>query len=516
MLTNLIKKHQAAKEVKEVKSRINPLKRISVLLLILGLFVVLAVPAVKFTIGKFHYEKGRSLSSNGQYSQAVQALEKALSWQPKDAAILYELGMVHLKTALDMDGVLQGAMAAKAVESFAQAQTLNPLEPETAYGLARASELLGEQNREQTLAAYHRAVELWPNNSLYRRAFARELYRQGKEEELLATLQILGGIDPASVGQLQREPYWSDDAQQAVIAGLQQAIAQNIVPRQAHMALAAILEKQEKWPEAALAYQNGMSYELHRNTEHDFYRLGGLLLRVDGDEAVKVMLQGLAQSSTRERDLERLYNIFKDGVETEFQLGFYRQVRERFPLTYRLEILMARTLIDAGQCDAAKEILEKEALQEEAPEIWYWLARIGELTEDWDTMEIAIQKASMRDPNNSDYHLIFSRVLARQQKYVAAEEQAGRAIQTRENPSAGLYNHRAWLRWNQENYEGALEDWQEANRLQPDNAAYYGQIGRAYKMLGNTDLAMTAYTEALERDPGNERYRKELGVRSEE
>jgi len=486
------------------------LKRVIGLALLLILFLVLVVPTVRFTLAQFHYEKGRALSLKGQYSRALQELTEAAAWLPQDAAIQYELGIAHLQMALGMDGMLQNVMAAKAVEYFQRSQVLNPLEPETAYGLARASELLGEQTREQTLAAYRRATGLWPNNSLYRKAFARQLYRQGKDQELLATVQHLGSIDPGSYGQLQREPYWSDETQQAFVTGVGQAIKQNIAPRGAHMAIAAIFEKQGKWFEAAVEYQEAMEYEPHSNTEHNFYRLGALLLRSDADEAVKVLLHGLAKSSTREKDLERLYNVFKDATEPEFQVAFYRKVRDRFQLTYRLEILVARTLIDAKQYDEAKAVLEKVALQEKTAEPWYWLARLGELTEDWDSMELAIQKATVRDPDNSDYHLIFSRVLARQQKYGSAEEQATRAIETMKNPSAALYNHRAGLRWNQKNYQGALADWQEANRLQPDNAVFYGQIGMAYKMLGNHDLAMSAYAEALERDPGNEKYKKEL------
>jgi len=496
--------------VKEDTCRINPLKRISGTALVVIFFIALAVPAVKFTIGKFHYEKGRSLSGNGQYSLAMKELDKALSWQPRDAAIRYELGIVHLETALDMDGMLQTVMAAKAVEHFAMAQSLNPLDPETAYGLARAAELLGRKSQEQTLAAYHRAVELWPNNSLYHRAFARELYRQGKEQEFLAAVQTLGAIDPAGYGRMLREPYWGDAAQQAFAKGVKEAIAKNVDPRGAHMTLAAVLEKRGEWGEAAVQYRKAMEYEPHSNTEYNFYRLGSLLLHTEPDEAAKVLELGLAKSATREKDLEGLYGAFKDVTEPEFQLLFYQNMRDRFPLTYRLDILMARTLIDAKDYDEAKAVLEKAALQEEAAELWFWLARIGELTKDWDSMELAIQKATVLDPDNSDYHLIFSRVLAKQQKYRAAEQQADRAIETREKPSAGLYNHRAWLRWNQENYEGALEDWQEANRLQPDNAAFYGQIGQAYKKLGKNDLAVIAYTKALERDPNNIRYKQEI------
>jgi tetratricopeptide (TPR) repeat protein len=497
--------------VKLEPCRINPTKRVFGLALVAVFFIVLCIPAAKFTVGQIYYQLGVSLAEKSSFPKALEKLNRAAAWLPKDAAIRYELGIVHLQMALGMNGMLRNVMAAKAVEYFQASQRFNPLDPETAYGLARASGLMGEQTRDQTLAAYRRAVELWPNNSLYHRAFARELYRQGRGRELLATVQHLGSIDPGSYGQLQREPYWSDDTLQAFVDGVDQAIRQNIAPRQAHMALAAIFEKQGKWAEAAAEYQQAMGYESHSNTEHDFYRLGVLLLHTDADEATKVLLQGLAKSTTREKDLERYYNVIRDASDPETQAAFYRNVRERFPLTWRLEILMARTLIDAKQFDEARILLEKVAQQEKAAEPWYWLYRIGELTGDVDSMELAIQKATVRDPDNSDYHLIFSRVLAKQQKFGSAEEQAGRAIETKETPSAGLYSYRAGLRWSQKNYQGALEDWQAANRLQPENAAYYGQIGQAYKMLGNHDLAMSAYAEALQRDPNNERYMKELG-----
>ena len=496
--------------MKKNSSEINPTKRKLGVILVAVLFVVLLVPAVRFTVGQIFYQQGVYLVEKSNFSKALEKLGRAASWLPGNGAIQYELGIAHLQMALSMDGILQAVAASKAAEYFQRSQTLNPLDPETAYGLARAFELLGEKTREQTLSAYHVATSLWPNNSLYHMALARELSRQSRMVELLATVQILGTIDPGSYWRIQREPYWTEDMQQVFANGVEEAIVQNIAPRQAYMTLAAILEKQGKWSEAAREYQKGMGYEPHSNTEHNFYRLGILLLHSETDEAVKVLLQGLVKSTTREKDLERLYNVIKDATEPEIQLDFYREVRKRFPLTWRLEILMARTLMDAGHYDEAKALLEGITQQEEAAEPWYWLYRVGQLTEDWDAMEVAIQKASVRDPDNSDYHLIFSRVLARQQKYASAEQQAGRAIDTTKKPSAGLYNHRASLRWNQKNYRGALEDWQEAKRLQPDNADFYARIGQAYKMLGNDDLAMTAYTEALERDPGNERYRKEV------
>jgi tetratricopeptide (TPR) repeat protein len=199
-------------------------------------------------------------------------------------------------------------------------------------------------------------------------------------------------------------------------------------------------------------------------------------------------------------------------VSPDIQLAFYREVRERYSLSFQLEMLMARTLLDAKEYEEAREILDRIVKEEDRAEAWYLLARIAEQEKDWDQMELAIQKAVVRDPANPEYRMKFSQSLARQQKYAVAEQQATKAISLRDKPSPWYYSHRASMRWSQKNYQGALEDWQQANKIDPENAAFYGQIGRAYKKMGYDELAIIAYGSALQHDPENEKYKKELGI----
>ena len=299
----------------------------------------------------------------------------------------------------------------------------------------------------------------------------------------------------------------------AFAEGLHEAVDNNFTKRQAHLAISSILARQENWTDAADHYQQAMRVEQHRNTSQNSYQLGRLLLHSNQiDQANAAIFQGLAASQTREKDLESLYYIFKNTVSPDIQLTFYRKVQERYSLSSRLEMLMARTLVDTKQFDEARSLLNTIAINEDQAEPWYLLAKIAEQEKNWDQMELAIQKAVVRDPDNSGYRMKFSQSLARQKKYAPAEQEATKAISLRDKPSAWYYSHRGWMRWSQKNYEGALEDWQQANKIDPENPAFYGQIGRAYKMLGHDELALTAYESALAYDPDNKHYKKELGI----
>jgi len=56
-----------------------------------------------------------------------------------------------------------------------------------------------------------------------------------------------------------------------------------------------------------------------------------------------------------------------------------------------------------------------------------------------------------------------------------AEKEAGLAIKHTAKPSSGLFNYRAWIRWTQKDYQGALEDWSSAMALEPDKARFYAR-----------------------------------------
>jgi len=123
-------------------------------------------------------------------------------------------------------------------------------------------------------------------------------------------------------------------------------------------------------------------------------------------------------------------------------------------------------------------------------------------------MELAIQKATVLDPENSSYHLRFSRLLMRLRKLDRAEKEAGLAIRHAAKPSSGLFNHRAWIRWSRKDFHGALEDWVSAMTLEPEKARFYARAAEAHIRLGDLAHATEYYEKAIHLDPENRSYRK--------
>ena len=173
-----------------------------------------------------------------------------------------------------------------------------------------------------------------------------------------------------------------------------------------------------------------------------------------------------------------------------------------------MEILLARTLIDLKQYCQAQRILTELVQKRPDAEAYYWLARIAEAEKEWDSMELTIPKATVLEPENSGYHLIFSRVLKRMKKLERAEKEADLALKYQKKPSPWSFNHRAWIRWARKNYRGALQDWIKAIGLKQNSAALYAHAAEAHVKLGHLSAAMKHYQKALKLDPKNERYQK--------
>ena len=206
--------------------------------------------------------------------------------------------------------------------------------------------------------------------------------------------------------------------------------------------------------------------------------------------------------------LERLYHLYRNAGYPEELHRFYQQVNSRFVLSARMDILMARSLMDLKRYNQAQRILTDLNQREPTAEAYYWLARIAETEKDWDGMELAIQKATVLDPKNSHYHLTFSQVLKRLKKLERAEKEAGLALKHQGKLNPWLLNHRAWIRWGREDYLGAARDWKKAIRLKPGRASFYAHVAEAYRKLGDRPLATDYYEKALNLDSDNDRYQK--------
>jgi len=106
-----------------------------------------------------------------------------------------------------------------------------------------------------------------------------------------------------------------------------------------------------------------------------------------------------------------IYNDYKkEGLFNELY-DFYKFMDIKFYLSPHIEIFMARVMIDLERLDDAREILTRLNEKHPVAGAYYWLYRIHEINKDWDNMELAIQKATLYDSYNKQYHNIFANVL---------------------------------------------------------------------------------------------------------
>lgn len=467
-----------------------------------------------------HAYRAENFLREAHYGLVVNSLKKAVLYQPDDYKLQRELGDACLQLSeLHRSEKMAFLLSEQAGDFYRRAAELNPIDAEAAYGLAKAEARLEEMylrlHPDETESLYkpmpyfEQAVRLRPNGITYHYALARYLYKKGRMNDLFTVVRRLTRIYPPVYSMMKKEAFWSPSVSEACKSGLLEAVRENIYAKQANFILSSISAEEKNWADAIAHYQAALHNREFENSAGNYLHLGYLYMKnKQTDEAERLFLHALHISNAPEKDIERLYSYYRnEGLYGRFY-KFYQKISPNFALSSKMDILIARSLMDMKVYDHAKNILTELTRKESSAEAYYWLARIAEAEKDWDSMELAIQRATMFDPRNTQYHLIFSGVLNRLGKFERAEEEAGFAIQCQKNPSPAFFSHRAAIRWSKQDYQGAVEDWKAAIRLKPDQADFYARSAEAYLKMENRALAGEYYQKALKLAPENSYYQK--------
>lgn len=486
--------------------------------LILLLFVMASYLLYTRLISQIYYQKAVNHIRDGCCEPAVNHLETAIRYQANDPLIWKELGKAYHNIGVLRPIKEAYGFATKAKYACLKAARCNPLDAEATYGLAREEARLEQiypylhhqnNNPYHALPYFEEAIRLRPNGFLYQYALARYLHQQKKTEALLRIVSNLARIYPPVYGYLKKEAFWSSPVRDAVKKGLQQAIDEEITSQNAHTAMSSLMAGEKDWANAISHYQKTLALQAIDKDSGKYFHLGRLYVKNGQlEEAEKSFFRALSMSRTKERHLEDLYRVYERNGYFEELYRFYHRVSKSFALSAGMDILLARSLIDLKRYHQAQRILKELNQKRPTAEAYYWLARIAEKEKDWDSMELAIQKATVLDPENSRYHLIFSKVLKRLKKLERAEKEAGLALDYSVEPSHWLFDHRAWIRWSRKNYQDAVKDWESAIAIKPKRASFYAGAAQGYCKLEKWSHALDHYQKAMELDPENENYRK--------
>ena len=469
-------------------------------------------------ISQIYYIKARRLQKDKHLDLALNSYVKAVSYQRRNNLARKGLAEALLSKGDTEESAQEGFYYAQnARDEYVRASFYNPIDAEIAYGLARAEsrlELLYQalhpeekNNPYEALPYFEKAIRLRPNSITFNYAMARYLYRHGDKDALLETARTMARIYPEAYMYLEKEPLWSPSIKAAVKRGIMDAIEQETLIRRAHSAMSNILAEDNEWDKAISHYQKALEFKKDNISANEYIHLGRLLLQNNQiKEAQLNFIKGLYVSPSIEEAFSAIGRIFMDTHHMDDYYAFYQEANTRFLLSPKMQITSARYLIDMKEYRRAKRILTDLNKQNPDAEAFYWLARIAEIEKDVDAMELHIQKATVLDPSNMKYRRMFYGLLRRLGKLDTAEREVGQMIRNSDTPSPRLFDERAKLRRNRNDYTGAVEDWKSAIRLAPKNAAFYANIAEAYIKLGNLPQALKYYQQAVQLDPGNKGY----------
>ena len=398
--------------------------RLALCLVTMALSGVLLYLVGNRLVSQIYYAKAKSALKGNHHWIAVRHLKTAIRYQPNDFMFWRKLAEVYNTVGEQENSVQRAFMDAdRARKAYLESNRLNLLEPSTVFGIAISEARLQQlypslypnntNNPYNPLPYFKAAIKLKPNGIQYHLTLVRYLHQTGRNQELLRVAQSLARMSPGSVSGLEKEPLWSPEVQEAFKKGLQDAIDEKIVAKEAHRSLSQMLAAEQNWSEAILHFNKALSYQRIISVG-DYIQLGRLYLYNDMyEESIVSLINALSISPDKENSFAAITRIFDNrSHQHEFSL-FYSDIENHFLLSPEMQIIAAKKFIDLKQLDKARRVLT--AVNDYRPngDAYYWLARIAESEKDWDAMEINIQKATVLEPANEHYRNVFMQLRKR-------------------------------------------------------------------------------------------------------
>lgn len=509
------------------------LAKLGKILLAIVLFVMLTAQGL-LLYSRYIYQQGINHTRDNSWDQALASFDKSESIIPDFLGQYYaawDLYRINLAAGNALSQIGQTYLTAEEVDlpkafdtylsartRLQQAELIDPVTYEVAYSQARIEtslEMIYTTLYPEKLppydpdTLYRKAIQLRPNGITILYSYAIFLAFRGDEEKLGSVVRRMTETLPSVYGRLKKEYFWSETLMGQAEAGLNSALEKGISPREAHRALADIYSQNGAYDQAVFEYQASLDIRSFSNTWRHYIQMGRLqYLAGNIDKSDFWFLKGLQVTTDFKSALDSLYYFFNENDQLAEFIRFATAIEQKLFNPPEIDFAIARAWMDQNNYPLAKVRLLRLTAKKKSAKAYYFLAKIAQQEQDWDQMELMVQKATVLDKENSSYFYIFSVVLQRQKKYPQAEEAATKALEKSKKGNPWLFNNRAWTRWAQQKYEAAAQDWKRAFDLKPNNSDFPYRIAQCYERIALFEEALTYVTKALDRSPDNASYQK--------
>ena len=524
----------------------------------------LADPAAK---AFYAYVEFRLLAADNRWEEAIEALRRAVAFDPETAYLRMSLA----KALLHKD---------QAEDSIKILRQILQLSPENIEAHELLGDLLGYQDEnEEAVEHYQQALTLDPDNEMLRMRLAMALGRLGRKLEAISLLESMVAKQPdAKLAHLSLARFYQENNQENQAKSVyRKLLERHPEQQQAILEYGRLLEKQELFAEAFELYRKGVRHNPRAAAVRQ--QLALLYLRqnrkpeaLEQLAAVRQLAPGNTQILGRigllhldmemwpeaEEDFRQLLQHGENAGRNRYYLGLallgqqkhqdaieiMAPIDESSPIFAEAVLQLAYVYRQTGQLDQAILALEKVLAQDiQQPEVYYYLASFYG---DGGRLERAAQivdRGLSHFPGNAEL-LYQSAVISEKQgdrnkaldlmrqllridaehadalnfiAYHHAEKgtdleqallQAQKALAAKK--SGYIIDTLGWIYFKLGRYDESRQQLEEATSLLPGDPVILEHLGDLYRALSLWEQAGEAYRKALELDPLAEEVEKKL------
>jgi tetratricopeptide (TPR) repeat protein len=333
--------------------------------------------------------------------------------------------------------------------NLARALDIEPEDYINTYWLARTEEALEMvypvvyphgKNPYDALSYFQLALELRPSGISVRYVYARYLYRKGMRGKIPSIVQEMMTVYPLAYKDLKEEAFFNAALIPYVEQGLQTALRNKILARDALKSLSRVYWDQQVYGQAIQLYKDLLSGEVNQNTDADYIYMGSLLVAAgQKSEGFGYFEKVLGSKTITDEKINEIYGSFEKAGQLDEFLEFSFRARDKGLSSVGLDLCVAKSLIKADRLPFARAKLIQINAKKEDPRSYVLLAEIAEQEKDWEEMKDMAQNAQVFEPGSARVQYLLSKAFEGMGEFAKAKGFAKEAV--RLDPVNREYKH---------------------------------------------------------------------------